>query len=80
MTEIDKKEVEKLLKDNPHLKKYVEEAEKKYGKRPAFYSKVPRDVKEAEFPSVIYTTKGAVFIHIIKTQDMERPSFENGER
>ena len=74
MSEIEKAEVEKLMKDNPHLKKYVEEVEKKM-ERPAFYSKVPRDVKEQEYPNLIYTTKGVVFIHIIKTKDMEKPEY-----
>jgi len=74
MSEIEKAEVEKLLKDNPHLKKYVEEVEKKMG-RPVFYSKVPRDVKEEEYPNLIYITKGIVFIHIFKTRDMEKPEY-----
>ena len=74
MSEIEKAEVEKLLKDNPHLKKYVEEVEKKMG-RPVFYSKVPRDVKGEEYPNLIYTTKGVVFIHIIKTREMEKPEY-----
>jgi len=74
MTEIDEKEVQKLLKDNPHLKQYVGEITKKIGK-PAFYSKVPRDVKEQEFPNLIYVTKGVVFIHIFKTKDMEKPEY-----
>ena len=70
MTEIEKPEVDKLLRDYPHLKKYVSEIEKKMGK-PKFYSKVPRDVKEEEYPNLIYATKGVVFIHIFKTKDME---------
>lgn len=74
MTEIDPKEVEKLMKDNPHLRDYVKEIEKKMG-RPAFYSKVPRDVKEQELPNLIYVTKGVVFIHIFKTKDMERAEY-----
>ena len=74
MTEIDEKEVQKLLKDNPHLNKYVKEITEKIG-RPAFYSKVPRDVKEQEFPNLIYVTKGVVFIHIFKTKDMEKPEY-----
>ena len=74
MSEIEKAEVEKLLKDNLHLKKYVEEVEKKMG-RPVFYSKVPRDVKEEEYPNLIYITKGIVFIHIFKTRDMEKPEY-----
>ena len=74
MTEIKKKEVDKLIKDNSHLKKYLDEMDKKLPK-PAFYSKVPREVKEQEYPNLIYTTKGSVFIHIIKTKDMENPEY-----
>ena len=74
MSEIEKKDVEKLIKDNPHLKKYLGEMDKKLSK-PSFFSKVPREVKEQEFPNLIYTTKGSVFIHIIKTKDMEKPEY-----
>ena len=74
MTEIDEIEVEKLLNDNPHLKKYVETIEKKLG-RPIFFSKVPREVKDQEFPNLIYATKGSVFVHVYKTKDMERPEY-----
>ena len=74
MTQIEEAEIEKLLKDNPHLKKYVKEIEKKMGK-PTFYSKVPRDVKGQEYPNIIYTTKGSVFIHVFKTKDMERSEY-----
>jgi len=74
MTQIEKVEVEKLLRDNPHLKKYMTEIEKKM-KRPAFYSKVPMDVKEEEYPNLIYATKGLVFIHIFRTTDMETPEY-----
>jgi len=74
MTEIGKTEVDKLLKDNRHLKKYVEEIEKKMG-RPTFYSKLPMDVKEQDLLNLIYTTKGSVFIHVFKTDDMEKPEY-----
>ena len=74
MTQIDNVEVEKLLKDNPHLKRYVEETEKRLGK-PTFFSKVPRDLRGKENINIIYTTKGSVFIHIFKTKDMERPEY-----
>jgi len=62
MTQMEENEVQKLIRDNPHLKKYVEEITLKMGK-PTFYSKVPRDVKEQPYPNLIYTTKGSVFIH-----------------
>jgi flagellar protein FlaI len=74
MTLIEKSEVERLLRDNPHLKKYVQKVENDIGS-PAFYSKVPREIKEQELPNIIYTTKGTVFIHIYKTKDMERPKY-----
>ncbi|RLF29132.1 MAG: hypothetical protein DRN05_02405 [Thermoplasmata archaeon] len=63
-------EVEKLLRENPHLREYVESVEKKIG-RPAFYSKLSRDLKEEKYPNIIYPTKGVVFIHIYRTKDME---------
>jgi len=74
MSEIKKEEIEKILKDNPHLKKYVEEVKKNIG-MPKFYSQVPKDVKDEEYPNLIYTTKGVVFIHIVKTNDMEKPEY-----
>ena len=74
MTRIEKSEVKKLLKDNPHLRKYVMKIEEKMGS-PTFYSKVPREVKEEELPNIIYTTKGTVFIHIFKMKDMDRPEY-----
>jgi flagellar protein FlaI len=74
MTDIEKPDEEKLLRDNPHLKRYIEEVEKKIGK-PNLYSKVPRDVKEQKYPNIIYTTKGVVFIHIFKTKEMEKPEY-----
>jgi flagellar protein FlaI len=74
MTEIQGKEVKKLLQTNTHLKEYVEEIEKKIGK-PKFYNKVPRNLREMDLQNLIYATKGAVFIHIFKTKDMESPEY-----
>jgi flagellar protein FlaI len=74
MTQIEKDEVNKLLRENPHLDKYIKEIEKKVG-RPIFYSKVPRDLKEEAYPNIIYATKGVVFIHIFKTKDMENSEY-----
>ena len=70
MTELEDEELQKLMKDNPHLQRYIEEIEEKM-ETPKFYSKVPRDVKGQEFPNLIYTTKGVVFIHIFRTEEME---------
>jgi len=64
-----KDEVEKLINENPHLKKYLEEIQQKMPP-PKFYSKVPRDLKEDPYPNIIYPTKGEVFIHIYRIKGM----------
>ena len=74
MTKIEEEEVEELIQSNPHLKKYLEDIKTKMD-RPDFYSKVPKDVKGEEFPNLIYTTKGVVFIHMYKTKDMEKVEY-----
>jgi flagellar protein FlaI len=70
MTKMEVKEEEKIIKENPHLQKYLEEIKSKM-ERPIFYSKVPRDLRSEKYPNLIYPTKGAVFIHIYRTKDME---------
>jgi len=65
-----KEEEEKLISENPHLNKYLEEIQNKMN-APVFYSKVPRDLKEEKYPNMIYPTKELVFIHIYRTKDME---------
>ena len=70
MSRIEKSEEEELLRNNPHLKKYLESIQKKMG-RPIFYSKLTGDVKGEKYPNVIYLTKEVVFIHIYRTEDMD---------
>ena len=70
MSEISKDEQEKLKRENPHLKKYLESIQKKMS-MPKFYSKIPQDMKGEENPNLIYTTKGVVFIHIYKAEGIE---------
>jgi flagellar protein FlaI len=67
---MEKKEEEKIINENPHLRTYLTEIQSKM-ERPIFYSKLPRDLKEEKYPNVIYPTKGSVFIHIFRTKDME---------
>ena len=74
MTKMAKEEEEKLIQENPHLKKYIDDVKKKMD-APTFYSKLPRDLKEQKLPNIIYPTKGVVFIHIFKTQDMEEKEY-----
>jgi len=70
MDTMQKEEIEQLLVDNQHLKEYLESIRHKMG-NPVFYSKVPREVRNESYPNFIYPTKGVVFIHIYRTQDMD---------
>ena len=63
-------EEEKLINSNPHLKKYLDAISHKMEK-PVFYTQATRDLKTEKYPNIIYPTKGVVFIHIYRTQDME---------
>ena len=74
MTTMEKKEEEKIIKENPHLQKYLEGLQSKM-ERPTFYSKLPRDLRDEKYPNVIYPTKGAVFIHVYRTKDMEEKEY-----
>jgi archaeal flagellar protein FlaI len=74
MDMMGKEEVEQLLNENPHLKEYLESIKQKMGD-PVFYSKVPREVRDEDYPNFIYPTKGVVFIHIYRTQDMDEVEY-----
>ena len=71
---MDPKEEQKILRENPHLERYLKEVQYKMD-RPEFFSKLPRDLRDQKFPNVIYPTKGAVFIHIFRTKDMEEKEY-----
>jgi archaeal flagellar protein FlaI len=70
MSRMGKSEEEELLRNNPHLQKYLESIQKKMD-RPIFYSMLTGDVKGEKYPNVIYLTKEVVFIHIYRTEDMD---------
>jgi flagellar protein FlaI len=67
---MEQKEEEKIIKENPHLQKYLDDLQSKM-ERPTFYSKLPRDLRGEKYPNIIYPTKGSVFVHIFRTKDME---------
>ncbi len=78
MTKLSKEEEEKLIKDNPHLRIYLDKIKNKMEK-PEFYAQVPRDLKEEKNPNIIYPTKGVVFIHIYKSEDSEFTEYHSIE-
>ncbi|MBN2600181.1 MAG: type II/IV secretion system ATPase subunit, partial [Candidatus Thermoplasmatota archaeon] len=67
-------EIAQLIAENQHLKEYLESIKKKVAK-PVFYNKVPREVRNESYPNFIYLTKGVVFIHIYRTQDMDEVEY-----
>ncbi|RLF58582.1 MAG: hypothetical protein DRN27_05000 [Thermoplasmata archaeon] len=71
MAKMDPEEEQKLIDLNPHLKRYLENASKKMDK-PTFYTGTPSEEKGNDFPNCIYPTKGVVFIHLVRTKDMEQ--------
>jgi len=74
MTEMNEKEKEEILQKNPHLKKYVDSIKKKMSE-PVFYSVLPFEAREQEYPNLIYAGKGSVFVHIYKTRDMDEMEY-----
>ncbi len=74
MSKMEKSDEEALLRDNPHLQKYLDSIQKKMDK-PVFYSALSRDLKGEEYPNIIYLTREVVFIHIYRTKDMDEITY-----
>jgi len=74
MGKIEGEELNEILNKNPHLNKYIEDIKKKISE-PVFYSPLPIEVKEEEFPNLIYAAQGSVFIHILKTREMDEMEY-----
>jgi len=74
MTEMEKDDIQQLLEKYSHLKKYVETVKQKIG-NPIFYTVLPFEAKDEEYPNLIYPAKGSVFIHIYKTKDMDEVEY-----
>ena len=70
MSKMDKSDEKALLRDNPHLQKYLDSIQRKMD-NPVFYSTLSRDLKGEKYPNIIYPTKEVVFIHIYRTKDMD---------
>jgi len=55
---------EEAMERNPHLKEYVQNFTKKYGKMPKFEERLSRDMAEIKYPNIIYPVGDPIFIHI----------------
>ena len=62
------------MNKNPHLQKYYDSVTKKMS-APVFYSQLSFEVKDEEYPNLIYAAQGAVFIHVYKTRDMDEKEY-----
>lgn len=78
MDQMENEEIAQLVQDNPHLKEYLDSIKQKLS-QPIFYRKVPREVRDEAYPNFIYPTKGVVFIHIYRTQDMDEVEYHTIE-
>ena len=74
MTIMEKDEIEKLLNENPFLKKYIDNVKKKIDD-PVFYNILPFEVGDDKNPNLIYTTQGPVFIHVYRTKGMDEREY-----
>ncbi len=78
MLKMDNQTKGQLLQKNPHLKKYIDYIKRKM-KEPVFYPVLPFEVREEEYPNLIYPGKGSIFIHIYKTRDMDELEYHTIE-
>lgn len=79
MSKMDEAEIKKIIGENPDLRRYLEVYNKKLKEKISnpliFYSKLPFDLKNEEYPNVIYPTKGAIFVHVYRARDMDQPEY-----
>ena len=74
MAQMEKEKKEQLLEKYPHLKKYVDSVKKRMNE-PVFYTSLPFEAGDEAFPNLIYATRGAVFIHVYRTRDMDEKEY-----
>jgi flagellar protein FlaI len=74
MPQMNNEEIQKIIQENRHLKRYLDQIEKKID-TPQFYSILTKNLQDEPFPNFIYPTKGLVFVHIYRTKDMQEPEY-----
>jgi flagellar protein FlaI len=74
MAKLDDKEKNELIQKYPYLKKYISIIQNKMDE-PVFYSELPFEARNEEYPNLIYLGQGFVFIHIFKTRDMDEVEY-----
>ncbi|BAD84237.1 archaeal flagella-related protein I, predicted secretion ATPase [Thermococcus kodakarensis KOD1] len=56
--------LEDAMARNPHLRRYIEQFRKKYGKMPEFHAQLSRDMKDIPYPNILYPVGDPIFVHI----------------
>ncbi len=60
------------IKNNPHLRRYLDEIKRKEGIIPNFVVQLSREMKALPKPNIIYPVGDPVFIHIWTDRDVEK--------
>lgn len=83
MSEMESEEIKKLIEQYTNLRLYLEEYNKnikdKLSKPLIFYKKLPFELKNEQYPNVIYRTKGSIFVHVYRSKDMNEPEYHSIE-
>ncbi len=64
--------LEDAMARNPHLRRYIDEFRRKYGRIPEFHAQLSRDMKDIPYPNILYPVGDPIFVHIftdVKTGD-----------
>ncbi len=64
MAQVVSDTLEEAMARNPHLRKYIDQFRKKYGKMPEFHAQLSRDMKDIMYPNILYPVGDPIFIHI----------------
>ncbi len=74
MSKMKEEEINDILDKHPHLQKYLDKIENKMD-TPVFYSRLPFETRDEEYPNLIYPAQGSVFVHIFRTQEMDEREY-----
>lgn len=79
MTKMEKHEIKKRVAGNPHLDRYLRDYLKttkdKMINPLVFYNELPFDLKDEDYPNVIYPVDEEVFVHVYRSRDMEKAEY-----
>ncbi len=74
MTRMEEEDVKQILGKYPHLQTYNEMIKKKM-KEPVFYNILPFEIKDEDYPNLIYHAQGSIFIHVYRTSNMDEMEY-----